>query len=158
MELRIADQMEISLGQGFFPCDGKTAKDVHAEQSMENGALAVTLAAEESRVCFLRLRWNFTASEQIRENVKVLGDAWERSYGDLAWLPMDAERCLPWVCAVSNGTDSTLDYVGRWAMCFGVKTQPSAFCLWQLDQDGLTLTCDVRNGGTGVLPAPSTED
>ncbi len=151
MELRFADQMEASLGQGFFPCDGKTAKDVHAEQSMENGTLAVTLTAEESRVCFLRLRWNFTDAEQIRENVKVLGDAWERSYGDLAWLPMDAERCMPWVCAASNGTDGNLDYNGRRTICFGVKTQPGAFCLWQLDQAGVTLTCDVRNGGTGVL-------
>ncbi len=151
MELRFADQMEASLGQGFFPCDEKTVKDIFVEQRMENGTLAVTLTAEESRVCFLRLRWDFTASEQIRESVKVLGDAWERSYGDLAWLPLDAERCMPWVCAVSNGTDSNPDFIGRWTRCFGVKTQPRAFCLWQMDQEGVTLTCDVRNGGTGVL-------
>ena len=151
MKNRLADRMEVSLGQGFFPCGGKIMKDISIEQRMENGNLAVTLTSEESRVCFLRLRWSFSASEQIQENVKVLGDAWERSYGDLAWLPLDAERRLPWVCAVSNGTDSTLDYNGRWTMCFGVKTQPGAFCLWQLDQEGVTLTCDVRNGGTGVL-------
>lgn len=151
MEIRLADRMEVSLGQGFFLYGEKMAKDISTKQRMENGALAVTLTAEESRACFLRLRWNFTVSEQMRENVKVLGDAWERSYGDLAWLPMDAERCLPWVYAVSNGTDSNSDYNGRWTMCFGVKTQPGAFCLWQMDREGVTLTCDVRNGGTGVL-------
>jgi len=121
MELRYADRMDFSLGQGFFPCGGKAGKEISIDQRMENGTLAVTLTAEESRVCFLRLRWNFTASEQIRESVKVLGDAWERSYGDLAWLPLDGERCLPWVCAVSNGTDSNLDCNGRRTMCFGRK-------------------------------------
>ena len=143
--------MEVSLGQGFFPCEEAAAKDISAGQRLENGALAVTLTAEESRVCFLRLRWNFSASEQIRESVKVLGDAWERSYGDLAWLPPDAQRCLPWVCAMSNGTDSRPDDKGRWTRCFGVRTQPGAFCLWQMDQEGVTLTCDVRCGGEGVL-------
>ena len=66
MRLRLADRMEISLGQGFFPCDGKTTKDMAAEQRMENECLKVQLTAEESRVCFLRLRWNFTNSEQMR--------------------------------------------------------------------------------------------
>ena len=151
MKIRPADQMELSLGREFFAYDEKTVTDICVEQQIEDGCLTVTLAAERSRVCYLRFRWNFTAEEMIRDNVRILGDAWERSYGDLAWLPMDAERCMPWVCAVSNGTDSCTDYAGRRTMCFGVRTRPAAFCLWQLDEEGVTLTCDVRNGGSGVF-------
>ncbi len=54
MGLRFADQMEVSPGRDFFPCDEKTVKDIFAKQCMENGALAVTLTAEESRVCIWR--------------------------------------------------------------------------------------------------------
>ena len=93
----------------------------------------------------------FAGEERKPKSVKVLGDAWERSYGDLAWLPLDANRCMPWVCAVSNGTDSIADFSGRRTSCFGVRTLPAAFCMWQADEGGVTLTCDVRNGGTGVL-------
>jgi alpha-galactosidase len=30
---------------------------------------------------------------------------------------------------------------------YGVKTQPSAFCFWQRDAEGITLSIDLRNGG-----------
>jgi hypothetical protein len=39
------------------------------------------------------LRWR----RAIAEDVLVLGDAWERSYGDLQWRGMQPERTLPWV-------------------------------------------------------------
>ena len=30
---------------------------------------------------------------------------------------------------------------------YGVKTSPSAFCFWQRDAEGITLSIDLRNGG-----------
>ena len=151
MELRLADQLEISLGQDFFHAGESPAEDISAEQYIENGFVTVALTADASRVSYLRLRWRYRAEEKIRGDVRILGDAWERSYGDLAWRAADPERCMPWLCAVSNGTDSDLHYSGRRTACFGVRTQAAAFCMWQADGEGVTLTCDVRNGGSGVL-------
>jgi alpha-galactosidase len=87
------------------------------------------------RVC---LRWRGA----IRESAVVLGDAWERSYGELAWLPVQAERVLPWYCLVKDGS-STVGY--------GVKTGAGAFAFWQVDGEGVSLWLDVRNGGDGVV-------
>ena len=35
------------------------------------------------------LIWKLTPNEIRWEPIKVLGDAWERSYGDLEWKPPD---------------------------------------------------------------------
>jgi alpha-galactosidase len=40
----------------------------------------------------VHLRWQCRFPSAVR----VLGDAWERSYGDLQWMPLQAERALPW--------------------------------------------------------------
>ncbi len=39
-------------------------------------------------------------------DVLALGDAWERSYGDLEWRPLQAERPLPWYAMLhTQGTN-----------------------------------------------------
>ena len=93
------------------------------------------------------LIWKLTPDEIRREPVKVLGDAWERSYGDLEWKSPEAERPLPWYFAVSNGSDSLPDRSGRFTECFGVMTQPDAFCCWKYSGDEIRLLIDIRNGG-----------
>lgn len=113
--------------------------------------LMVELSAQKTPVRYLRLRWNFTEKEKRCDLVKVYGDVWERSYGDLAWCGIVPERCMPWVCAVSNGSDQEPDTSGRFTECFGVKTQPRAMCFWQYDTHGVTLWLDVRCGGSGVI-------
>ena len=40
-----------------------------------------------------------------------------------------------------------LTFDGRHVNGYGVKTLPSAFCFWQLDAEGVTLSIDLRNGG-----------
>lgn len=95
---------------------------------------------------YIKLRWN----EKVRKDVKVLGDAYERGYGDLQWDTIRPERMMPWYIAVSNGSDSCLDYSGRLTECFGVMVQPNAMCFWQYDTAGVTLWLDIRNGGNGT--------
>ena len=72
---------------------------------------------------------------------KYLGDAWERSYGELEWQPLDAAREMPWYFLASDG---------RTTHGYGVMTQPAAMCAWRAGTEGVTLTADVRNGGAGV--------
>ena len=115
--------------------------------TLENDQLTVYATAYCEGLSFVRLRWN----SKMRKDIKVLGDAWERGYGDLQWQSIRPERCMPWYIAVSNGSDAILDYSGRFTECMGVKTQPNSLAFWQYDECGITLWLDVRNGGKGVL-------
>nr|WP_202886803.1 hypothetical protein [Kribbella sandramycini] len=103
-----------------------------AEVIWADGAVEVT-AGEISRVA---LRW----SEPLPPGALILGDAWERSYGDLQWRHQQPERLLPWYFLVHD--PSTGRTTGA-----GVEVQPSAFCAWTVDADGYTLWLDLRNGG-----------
>jgi hypothetical protein len=108
--------------------------------SLTNGltGTVVSLSSPTFALTHLRLRWRVHHTEDIL----VLGDAWERSYGDLGWRNVVAERPLPWYCAVHQ--DGTIH-------CYGVETGAASFAMWQVDSAGITLWLDVRNGGNGLL-------
>lgn len=110
---------------------------VEVEVANEDGAQKVVIHAPKVMLQRVHLRWKMRTPEGTR----VLSDAWERSYGDLAWLPLQAERVLPWYCMVA-GRDETLG--------FGVRTDAAAFAFWQVDSEGISLWLDTRNGGNGV--------
>ncbi len=71
----------------------------------------------------------------------VLGDAWERAYGNLQWKPLDQTGPLPWYFLASDGSS---------ADGYGVLTGPAAFCCWRVNAKGIDLWADVRSGGSGV--------
>ncbi len=104
-------------------------------------SLAITLTAPTKPVLRLHLRWGFGTME-VSPGALFLGDAWERSYGDLAWRTMVPERALPWYFAANAGG---LTHV------YGVRTGAAAFCFWQVDPAGVSLWLDLSNGGDGVL-------
>jgi alpha-galactosidase len=85
----------------------------------------------------LHLRWLVEVSADLH----ILGDAWERSYGELAFRNIEPERILPWYVIATDG---------KTTHAVGVKTGPAALCFWQVDPEGISLWCDVRNGGRGV--------
>jgi alpha-galactosidase len=99
--------------------------------------VSVSLTAPALALTHLRLRWHI----RHPEDMFVLGDAWERSYGDLGWRNVVAERPLPWYCAVHQN-DTT--------HCYGVETGAASLAMWQTDVAGITLWLDVRNGGDGI--------
>lgn len=67
----------------------------------------------------------------------VLGDAWERTYGDVCWKPIFEPTFHPWYFSVKDG-----DVIS----CIGVKTGPSALCSWTVSERIVTLLMDVRCG------------
>lgn len=74
----------------------------------------------------------------------VLGDAFERGYGEFIWQRPDFSRFLPWYFLASeNGCNYG----------FGVKTQPNAVCFWRCDAERIALTLDIRNGCNGLVLA-----
>jgi alpha-galactosidase len=101
------------------------------------GALRVQLAAPALAVKRLHLRWR----GRMREASLMLGDAWERGYGDLEWRGWVPDRVMPWYVAMHDGSLTH---------AYGVRTGASAFCFWQVDAQGISLLADVRSGGAGV--------
>lgn len=111
----------------------------------------IFLEAEDTPVKYVRLRWNLTEEEKRPDSIKIMGDFYECEHGILGWRPIMPDRFMPWYFMVSNGSDANSDISGRFTECFGVKVQPAAIINWQYDGAGITLWCDVRNGGAGIL-------
>ncbi len=142
MKLRNPDKIKISTA------NLSTEKTQVCFETLKDCAEVYVSSRDELR--FVTLRWNFTEDEKRKDIFKILGDVWERSYGDLAWRTMEPERAMPWYFAVSNGSDSVRDFSGRFTECFGVGVRPGAMCCWQYDPMGVTLILDLRNGGLPV--------
>ena len=107
------------------------------ESKVEQGSLVLTLAAPSTPIAAVHVRWRVGVSLSLR----ALGDAWERSYGDLGWRNVIPERVMPWYFATYDD-----------AAChgYGVKTDARSLCFWQLDFQGVSLWLNVANGGDGV--------
>ena len=112
--------------------------DVVLSAAYEDGRLALDLKADSTPVRFIRLTWKFSPSP----DTLYVGDAWERTYGDLQWRTMDASRLFPWYVLMKTGHTLT---------AAGVKTGAAAFALWCVSPHCLTLWLDVRCGSQGVL-------
>lgn len=102
--------------------------DVCCALEMEGDLLRVTLCAQDTPVRFIRLRWRFTGEERRDDAPCIYGDAWERAGGALEWRGVVPERCMPWFCLVSNGSDRMQEREGRRTEGFGVKARPNALC------------------------------
>ena len=114
---------------------------VVVECVVEQDALVLTLAAPSNPMVAVHVRWR----SQVPSGIRALGDAWERSYGELGWRGLIPERGMPWYFATYDGT-----------AChgYGVKTDAAALCFWQLDAEGVSLWLNVANGGDGVELGP----
>ena len=98
---------------------------------------AISLGSPSQPVQRIHLRWKC----RFPSGLLALGDAWERSYGDLEWRPLQAERAMPWYVMLHGGAKTA---------GMGVKTGAASFAFWQVDPAGISLWLDVRNGGNGV--------
>ncbi len=109
--------------------------------SPEEGGTTVRVSCAKGSLSRIILRWEAA----FPGDTIYLGDAWERSYGDLQWRFLQPERVMPWYFAAHHQS------TGRTFMA-GVKTQPSALCFWMVDAAGISLWCDLRNGGSPSRP------
>jgi alpha-galactosidase len=112
--------------------------DVSIELQPTDCGVKVRVTAEHTPVSFVRLRWH----RKFPDDALFLGDAWERSYGDLQWRGYEASRYMPWYflmhcCGVTCGA--------------GVKVRGGAMAMWTADEAGITLWLDLRCGNQGVI-------
>jgi alpha-galactosidase len=108
-------------------------------------ALHVTLSSPTVAVKRLHLRWR----GRMTDTRLILGDAWERGYGDLEWRAWVPDRTMPWYFATYDGSHTHT---------YGVRTGARAFCFWQVDPQGISLWADVRSGSMGVQLAERALD
>lgn len=120
-----------------------TRNDVVLRCEEKPGELPLTITASVSALSRIHLRWSIA----IPSTLRLLGDAWERSYGELGWREIIPEQVMPWYF---------LSFDGKSAHGYGVKTGASALAFWQCDPEGISLWLDVRNGGNGVMLAGRT--
>jgi len=109
---------------------------VHVETSLGGERLAVRLASDVP-LRRVELRW----AVSVPPGVRLLGDHWERGYGDLEWRGVVPERPMPWYFLAHDG-HATHGY--------GVRTGAGALAHWHVDAEGVSLWLDVRCGGRGV--------
>ena len=118
--------------------DGRwTNANILVTTGVRADALRISLSAPAVPVKRVHLRWR----ANMRDVRLLLGDAWERGYGDLEWRGWVPDRVMPWYAAT---------YDGALTHAYGVRTGARALCCWQVDPDGVSLWADVRSGGVGV--------
>jgi alpha-galactosidase len=121
--------LQFSSDRGVVQFD-ETTDEVAIRVTCPNGPLSRVIA-----------RWDV----RFPQDTLYLGDAWERSYGDLQWRYTQPERIMPWYFAAHHPAT-------RRTFMLGVKTQPSALCFWMADREGISLWMDFRNGGSPSIP------
>jgi len=102
------------------------------------GGKAVYIQAPMVSLQGIKLLWRYNTSSYN----KMLGDHWERSYGDLAWKAPQAGIKLPWYMLLHDD---------RHTACFGVKTGADTICCWAINNNAVELTLDTHSGGVGVM-------
>lgn len=117
---------------------GTWSRAQHTVQVRDDASGTSVSISSAGSLSVIALRWSRIAPR----DESILGDAWERSYGDLGWQPLRAERVLPWYW---------LGHSGEGFRGAGVRVRPGAMCFWTVDSDGYTLWLDVRAGHEPVL-------
>ncbi len=113
-------------------------QDVIAEMDYAGDALRVRIQSPGTALLEITAQWPLASAEPDT----VLGDHWERTYGDVSFQPPVFDRRLPWYFIGTSAQQAT---------CFGVRTGCSTLCYWQLGAGSMQLTMDTRSAGMGVV-------
>ena len=118
-------------------CD-EAVSDAVIETSLRENELDLSLTAVCDKPKFIELHW----AAPVNNDILVMGDAWERTYGDIEFKKIaELTKYLPWYFIATDKKES---------FCFGIKTLSNAFVSFKYDESGITALVDVRNGGCGV--------
>ncbi|MHA6508420.1 alpha-amylase family protein [Tessaracoccus sp. Y1736] len=106
----------------------------------DGGGLAVNVSVATGVVLSrVHLRWR----RPVPSDALVLGDEWERTYGDTCWQPLRAEAVHPWMVLIHSPSAAT-----TWGA--GVDVRAGSFAFWTVDDAGVSLWLDLRAGSDPV--------
>jgi alpha-galactosidase len=112
-------------------------KDIIISLKANDNSTGVYIQSPLTALNAIRLKWKHETSV----NTKVLGDSWERTYGDTAWKALNVETKNPWYVLLHDDRDTA---------CFGVKTGCNTICWWNITPQSIELTLDTHSGGAGI--------
>ncbi len=116
-----------------------TADKAVVEFSTVDRGLQIDLTCDGPGLARVAVRWR----DPLPDTALVLGDSWERSYGELQWRHRQPQRVMPWYWLGHDPGSGT-------SRGMGVRTGPATFCSWNLDEEGITLWLDARCGALPV--------
>src|SRR5271154_947396 len=93
-------------------------KDVVVELKSFSDIISVHVQSPGVSLKTVRLSWKYS----FTKTAQLLGDHWERTYGDVQWKPVDSTAKMPWY---------VIQYDDNNTNCFGVKTGCNTICYWQ---------------------------
>jgi alpha-galactosidase len=136
------DEAWVQVGDQWIKFAGKgdavfTHEDIKVEVKTNGNAQAVYVQSPLAELQTVKFKWKY----QTAGYTKVLGDHWERTYGDLAWKAPDANTRNPWYVLLHDDKQTA---------CFGVKTGGNTICWWEVKPDAVELYLDTHSGGAGV--------
>jgi alpha-galactosidase len=114
-----------------------TLNDLTVTLKHTKAGISIQLQSPHTPLQKLRLSWDLPAAPSSI----WLGDAWERSYGDLSWQSIQTTSPAPWYLLINDGVHTR---------AFGVKTGANSFCCWDVSTKNLNLYLDTMSGGAGV--------
>ena len=94
----------------------------------------IVVQAETSKILRLQIGWYAS----FPRNASFMGDAFERGYGDIGFNGMRPDEVFHWYFCVQRAYGD--------ATCWGVRTNPNAWCAWTICPNTVDLWLDVRNG------------
>jgi alpha-galactosidase len=106
------DWFKLKLSNGAF-----SYKDIEVTIKTNDNAKGVYVTSPSQELNAVRLKW----AHNIPATATFLGDAWERSYGDLQWKTNKAGVKNPWYVIIHDTKQTA---------CFGVKTGCNTLCWW----------------------------
>jgi alpha-galactosidase len=133
-----------------------TYRDLSVRLSYTEGAMRVEASSPTQALHAIRLLWDYP--KEMGDS--LLGDHWERTYGDMGFMPSPFDKKMPWYfIAYGSGPAGGQGSAGRHtgagvqyaATCLGVKTGCHSIAYWQAGDGKMQLTMDTRNGAMGVL-------
>jgi len=151
--VELPTQVVVRLNEGMQTLTSKdrstwTWRDVMVLLTPQaEGGLQVTVHSPTAALHAVQLQWKYAQ----KSGATVLGDAWERTYGDVQFQPPGFARKLPWYF-VQHGTRPAD------TACFGVKTGCNTLCYWQVGGGQMQLTLDTSSGGVAVQLGARTLD
>ncbi|MEP6682884.1 MAG: hypothetical protein ABJA35_06475 [Parafilimonas sp.] len=140
--IQMPDEIKIFSGDNYIALQSSDKqtwiyRDVIVRLKNTKDSVAVLVQSPTLSLQEVKLSWKIPS----QKNAVVLGDAWERTYGDISWQSISTTKKLPWYC---------VEHAGNNTICFGVKTGCSAICYWLVADNNLELNLDIRSGGNGV--------
>jgi alpha-galactosidase len=112
-------------------------QDVIVTLKNTGSSIDLFIQAPKVKIASITLTWK----SKSKNDLKILNDHWERTYGDISWHKPSETELLPWYFMEYNNSE---------IFGFGVKTGGNTFCGWQIKPNQLSLQIDTRSGGNGV--------